>query len=282
MSILLKISAHYPSMNGAERKVADALLKDPAGARFLSITQLATLAGVSQTTVNRFCRSLDFHGFIDFKRLLIEDLAARRNEEPDVHGDVKDDDTAEALMLKVLSVNIEAIQDTMSHVDAVVFARIVSVLAGARTIGIFGVGSSSPVAMDLSYRLLRSGLRCSYAFDSHMQAIQASLLGPEDVALAISHSGESQDTLDCLDLAATAGAATVGITSFSQSTLARLCGLCLMTSTKKNFWLSEAIPSRIAQLALCDALCVAVTRLKGVAHQTIADRIDAAVELKRS
>jgi len=256
MSILLKISAHYPSMNGAERKVADALLKDPAGARFLSITQLATLAGVSQTTVNRFCRSLDFHGFIDFKRLLIEDLAARRNEEPDVHGDVKD--------------------------DAVVFARIVSVLAGARTIGIFGVGSSSPVAMDLSYRLLRSGLRCSYAFDSHMQAIQASLLGPEDVALAISHSGESQDTLDCLDLAATAGAATVGITSFSQSTLARLCGLCLMTSTKKNFWLSEAIPSRIAQLALCDALCVAVTRLKGVAHQTIADRIDAAVELKRS
>jgi DNA-binding MurR/RpiR family transcriptional regulator len=136
--------------------------------------------------------------------------------------------------------------------------------------------------MDLAYRLLRSGLRCSYAYDSHMQAIHAALLAPDDVALGISHSGESQDTLDCLELAGQSGASTVGITSFSQSRLVQLCDLYLMTSTKKNYWMSEAIPSRIAQLALCDALCVAITRQKGASHQAVADRIDAAVERKRS
>ncbi len=114
-----------------------------------------------------------------------------------------------------------------------------------------------------------------------MQAINAALLASGDVALAISHSGETQDILDCIELANNGGVSTLCITSFAQSRLTRLSSICMTTAAKKSFWLNEAIPSRLAQLALCDALCVAVARQNQSKTSPITARIEAAVARKR-
>lgn len=281
MTILLRISSLYPSFNDAERKVADTILQDPEAVRALSITRLGEKANVSQTTVNRFCRSLGCEGYTDFKLALVEELVAHRQTVVEDHSDVSDADSLAVVVQKVMSLDLEMIRDTLENLDLGAFEKAVDALADARVIGTFGVGSSHPVAMDLYYRFLRMGFQSVFSSDSHMQAIHAALLKPGDVAIAISHSGETLDTLDTVDLARETGATTICITNFSQSSLAARCGICLMTSSKKAYWPNEAIMARLPQLALLDALCVAVNRRKKHDAAPVLEHIERAVARKR-
>jgi DNA-binding MurR/RpiR family transcriptional regulator len=281
VSLLLQISSQYPALTEAERKVADEVIKDTARVRDLSITSLGQLCGVSQTTVNRFCIALGFDGYVGFKRKLIEDLVAGSREPVEIHGDVSDTDSDADLIRKVFNLDAQAIRHTAENVDPAAYRQAVDAIANARVIGIFGVGSSLPVVMDLYYRMLRLGLNCAFSSDSHMQAINAALLTSGDVAVAVSYSGENQDTLDCVDLAADAGATTIGVTSFAGSRLARSSAIRLTTSSQRSIWLNEAIPGRLAQLALFDAICVGVARNLGVASSPVTGKVDKAVARKR-
>jgi RpiR family carbohydrate utilization transcriptional regulator len=277
----MRISSLYPSFSRAERLVADAILKDPKTTRALSITQLGQMCRVSQATVNRFCRTLGCDGYKEFKLALVEELVPQRNRTADVHSDVDENDTLPILVQKVLALDIEAIRDTLEYLNLDIFQKAVDALVNSRVVCTYGVGSSLPVAMDLYYRFVRAGLQCRFTLDSHMQAISAGLLGPGDVAVAISYSGETQDTLDCVELAAEAGATTVCITNFPQSSLAQRCQVSLITSAKKTYWMNEAVTTRLAQLALSDALCVAVSRHKNQDIDMVINRIERSVARKR-
>jgi DNA-binding MurR/RpiR family transcriptional regulator len=281
-SILEKVSALYTSLNEAERKVADFVLNHPEEARGCSVIHLSDRSGVSETTVVRFCRSLGFKGYADFKLALVEDLAPQRETlPPDIHGDVSPEDDLPRLVQKVLHMDMQAIASTMDLLDMAQFERAVEALAGARRVAIFGVGSSLPVCMDLQYRLQRCGVNSLFSVDDHMQAINAALLEPGDVGLAVSYSGTSRETIESMELAKEAGAQTICVTSFRRSPLAKLCDICLVTSAGRTQWLDETITARIVQLALFDALCVALARRKRHESQPILNRINRAVERKR-
>lgn len=280
-SVLEKISALYSSLNEAERKVADFVLNHPDEARGCSVIHLSDRSGVSETTVVRFCRSIGFKGYADFKLALVAELAPQRELPLEVHGDVSVEDDLPQLVRKVLHMDVQAVASTMELLDMTQFERAVEALASARRVAIFGVGSSLPVCMDLQYRLQRCGVNTLFSVDDHMQAINAALLQQGDVGLAVSYSGESRETIDSVELAKESGAQTIGVTSFRRSTLAKLCDICLITSAGRTKWLDENITVRLVQLALFDALCVALARLKRAEAMPLLDRIARAVERKR-
>lgn len=281
--VLLSIAGYYPSLNEAERRVADFVSQHPDEAKGMPVTRLAERSGVSQTTVVRFCRALGYEGYADFKLALIEDLVPYNHNQalPDVHSEVERDDSLSTLVEKVLSMDMHAIDNTLKVLDLGEFARAVKAIQNARVVEILGVGSSLPVAMDLYYRLLRSGAQSRISVDSHMQAINAGLLQAGDVALAVSHSGEARNTLDAIELAKEAGATTVCVTNFPRSTLARICDISLVTSAGKTRWVDEAITARIVQLAVFDALCVALAREKSKDVLPKLEQIEKAVIRKR-
>ena len=68
MNMLEKIQSRLEHLSKSERKVAEVILATPAQAIHSSIAALALDAGVSEPTVNRFCRSLETRGFPDFQR----------------------------------------------------------------------------------------------------------------------------------------------------------------------------------------------------------------------
>lgn len=63
MNMLEKIQSRLENLSKSERKVAEVILATPAQAIHSSIAALALEAGVSEPTVNRFCRSLETRGF---------------------------------------------------------------------------------------------------------------------------------------------------------------------------------------------------------------------------
>ena len=67
-----QVRASLSSLSKSERAVAETILADPEHSVHLSIARLATAAGVSEPTVNRFCRSLGCRGFPDFKLRLAQ------------------------------------------------------------------------------------------------------------------------------------------------------------------------------------------------------------------
>lgn len=280
-SVLEKVSALYTSLNEAERKVADFVLKNPEAARGCSVIHLSDLSGVSETTVVRFCRSIGFKGYTDFKMALVADLAPHREPVQDVHGDVSLEDNLPTLVQKVLNMDVQAIASTMDLMDIAQFERAVDAIASARRVAIFGVGGSLPVCMDLQYRLQRCGVNTLFSLDDHLQAINAALLEAGDVGIAVSYSGESRETIESVDLAKEAGARTICVTSFLRSPLAKLCDICLITSAGRTQWLDETITARLVQIALFDTLCVALARQKRHETMPILQKIARAVERKR-
>ncbi len=61
--LLIKIKAEYNQFTKAEKKVADYIFQNPKEVLFMSITDLAEVCGVGDTTVFRFCKTMDLKGF---------------------------------------------------------------------------------------------------------------------------------------------------------------------------------------------------------------------------
>lgn len=61
------ISREYYTFTMSEKKVADFILSNQDALPYLSISQLASGAGVAEATVSRFCRRVGFRNFAEFK-----------------------------------------------------------------------------------------------------------------------------------------------------------------------------------------------------------------------
>lgn len=88
--------------------------------------------------------------------------------------------------------------------------------------------------------------------------MSASLLRPSDTVVGISHSGGNKEVIDALTLAREAGATVIAITDYGKSPILRVSDIVLFTASKETIFKSDAIASRIAELAIIDALCAAV------------------------
>jgi RpiR family transcriptional regulator, carbohydrate utilization regulator len=83
-------------------------------------------------------------------------------------------------------------------------------------------------------------------------------LTEKDVAVLISHSGTTKDTLDVMEVAKENGATTIGITNFAKSPLSQNVDIAFFTVSEETDYRTEAFASRIAQLRVIDTLYVNV------------------------
>lgn len=93
--------------------------------------------------------------------------------------------------------------------------------------------------------------------DPHWQVQSAVLLTPQDVVVAISRTGRTRDMIQTCDLAERAGATVIVITERAYQ-LARLADISLSVDVDEDPDVYWPTVGRLAQLALIDALAVAV------------------------
>ncbi len=77
--LITRIAEDRTNLSRVFRRVAEALLADPAQFMAGSVQEIATSADVSQPSVVRFCRHYGFNGVPDFRIALAMSLAARTN-----------------------------------------------------------------------------------------------------------------------------------------------------------------------------------------------------------
>ncbi len=281
--VLVSIRALLPNLAPVERRVAHQVLADPYGTAMQSISELAASCDTSATTVVRFCRSVGLRGYPELRIALAAAAAhagAAAGAEP-WHDIVPGDDPA-AITAKIARADARAVTDTARHLDIGTLVSVVAVLADARRIDIYGVGASGYVALDLQQKLQRIGKPAFAWPDPHMAMTSAALLGPADVAVALSHTGTTADTIDAMREAGSHGARTVAITNFPRSAIAAAADYVLLTAARETAFRSGAMTSRIAQLTVVDCLFVVLAQHDLPASTQALERTFEAAQAKRT
>jgi DNA-binding MurR/RpiR family transcriptional regulator len=283
--VLAEVRSHLPELRPSERRIADALLADPESFATRSVAEIAELATTSTTTVVRFTRRIGYDRFKDFRHDLTEQNLRERLALAEAHApasDISPTDGMEDIVAKIAANESLSIADTAETLDVTALERAVDVIAGATRVDLYGVGASAIVALDLQRKLTRIGRVALEWPESHAAWTAAAVLTPGAVAVAISHSGATTDTIEFLRLAGEAGATTIAITNHQQSELARGADIVLRTTARETAFRSGALGSRIAQLMVADCLFIGVAQADYESSLTALRKTYAAVSRRGS
>ncbi len=271
----LKLQAVYDRLSKAERRAADYLLAHPERIHNLSIVEFADGAGCSEATIVRLSKHIGYDGYPELKA---EFRSARDGEELFEYKGLRSDDSPGDVMRKIFAAAAQAISDTATTIDPAAYDGTLEALCQARAVMFCGIGNAAVVAQEAYFRWLRIGFPASYADDPDIQLVLASQLGPKDVFVAVSHSGQTRSLRDVAREARKAGATVVAITNFPSSELARVAKYVLQTAVFTAYVSGEIMSKRVAELCIVESLFVSFL-LRRKSHYTA--RLSASNEVLR-
>jgi DNA-binding MurR/RpiR family transcriptional regulator len=261
--VLARLRSGLPGFTGALRRVAELVLTDPAGASRATIVELAERSGTSPATVTRFCRALGFDGYADLRLAIAGDAgrAARGGGwTDDIGREIQPGDPLERVLGQIMAADTRAMRDTAALLDLREVAHAARAIAAASRVDIYGASGSALVGAEMQFCLLRIGVAAWAWADVHNGLASAAMLGPGDVGLGISHSGQTRETVEMVAEAGSHGATTIALTSFPRSPLAEAADIVLLTATQATTFRPDALSARHPQLVVLDSLYIAVAQ----------------------
>lgn len=251
------IKSGYGKLRTSEKKVADYILGHMECARDMTMERLANVCEVSQPTIVRMTKTLGFQGYKDFRYALVESLAQTEEGKEEITAmygySLKKSEKLEDIPAKVVGITEKILENTLKNISIKTYKKAIGLLRRAKRIDIYSVENSNPAAEDLFAKLLYLGFDCRYTQDSYYSRINAKMLTEEDVAVGISYSGASKDTVEAIKLAKKSGAKTIVLTNFSGSPVTEYADLVICTGQEQMIY-GDAIFSRTSQIAIVDMI----------------------------
>ena len=245
------IHERYNSLRESEKRVARFIQNHAEEVVMLSLQALAKKCATSDATVLRFCRSLGYYGFSDFKAALVPDLIGPASKaymqvDPQLNSSNK---------MHVFFGNFQRqLDSTLRNCDYEVIQTVASCIAQAEKTSIVGLGGSAGVAYIFSDALGGIGIFSSCTQDSSVMQNIVTMMKERDVFFCISHSGETEEVVSAAKQAKEHGIYTVAITNFSPSPLADAVDVSMITGVPENLLGSYSCQARISQLAILELI----------------------------
>ncbi|UKH24393.1 MurR/RpiR family transcriptional regulator [Actinobacillus pleuropneumoniae] len=253
--ILDTIGALQTSLTKTEKKIASAILAQPEILSQNSLSEVAKQLDVGEATFIRFCRTLGFKGYTDFKLDLAIELATQEKRSNSIFDtDVSESDTPKEIAVKLQSSLNNVIAETINLLDFQELEYVVEELQKAQRIFLFGVGSSGLTAEDAKHKLMRIGLQTDAVTNNHFMYMQASLLREGDVVIGISHSGYSDEVISALKIARKNHAKTIAITHHIRSPITNVADYVLINGNRQGHMQGDSIGTKMAQLFVLDLI----------------------------
>jgi RpiR family carbohydrate utilization transcriptional regulator len=264
--VLSYIRRRANDLNPALKKIADYILKFPGKVKSMTIKELSEKCKVSEATVTRFVRELDLSSFRDLKIAIAEILSATTaaNVHPTekfVYEDIRENDSLDRIIEKISYKNIQTIKDTKLLIKKAEINKAVKAIEHSDSMCFFAMGASALAAESGVFRFTRIGKNAVFHKDSSVQAIAATCLKKNTVAIGISNSGRSIPTVTALKLARQNGATTICLTSFEKSPIVKYADIKLFTAATYAALgaaiYHESMLARMAQVYVVDILYTA-------------------------
>ena len=264
--LLREIQGAYDNLRKSEKLVADFILEHPTDVVASTMAQAAEKMSVSEPTLNRFCKALNYSGFNEFKLTLAQQLAA---DEYFTSYEIDPEDSIQVLTEKVFDTTISEILNIRSQLNQELLEEAIEALANAKRIEFFAFGGSAPVAMDAQHKFFRLKIPSSCISDPHIQFMSANSL----------NSGTTSALVDTVKTVRSFNARVIGLMP-SGTPLSKECDISLEVDVGDSARLNSPITSRLAYMAIIDVLAVGVAQLKPEAQDHLYNIIISQSSLK--
>lgn len=266
-NLLNQVEQIQSSLPPSQRLVAAFVLNNYNQIPFLTITKLAHAVGTSNNSVVKFCESLGYSKFTEFKAV----FSSYAHDELDMARKIS---TGQSIsqknnsFLREIQENSESISTTLSDPhNCETIPIVVEKINAAKNIYVFGARSSALFASQLAYQLRYLGLRVQIIPDNSYYLDILSTTGPGDLLIAYSFPRYIKSTLTGLRTAHTNGVDTVVFTDSELSPAVSLADLSLFCSIKTSSYF------------LCCTGCIALSDL--ICNAVATSRREAAVKSVR-
>lgn len=255
-NFIAKIQATYPKLTRTEKKVADYVLKNQKKVLYMSITDLADACQVGDTSVYRFCRSLELQGYQEFKMKLSlgQRITTTQIGVVSPTSNVSIDDSLRGTADRVLQIHTSALRETYYLLDQDRFVQFLRLMEDARRIYFFGIGDSLLSAQEACNKFMRIAPKVYCLSDPHMQSMAAATMDENDFLVIVSYSGSTKDNIHVAKIARKSGAKIGCITRFGKSPLASYCDAILLCGSDEGPLDGGSIGVKVSQLFLIDLL----------------------------
>jgi arabinose-5-phosphate isomerase len=170
-----------------------------------------------------------------------------------------------ALAREVLEIEAQAVRGLKDRLGEAFLDAHALILATKGRVVVTGMGKSGHVANKIASTLASTGTPAFFMHPAEASHGDLGMITGEDVVLAISYSGESEEIARIVPLLKRRGVKIISITGRARSTLAREADVHLEASVAKEACPLNLAPtaSTTAALALGDALAVALLDARG-------------------
>jgi len=257
-SPLYLINNRYNSLRKSEKRVAEFVQEHMEEVVVLSLKGLARKCGTSDATVLRFCRSLGYLGFADFKVSLVPELLRNSKKTYPGVGEKENSETVKEMLQRNFQ---QQLNSTLQNCDDAMLTSMALHISQANKVLIIGLGGSAGVAHIFSDSLGSLGIFSSFLRDRSIIQNVVPTLNAGDVVVGISHSGETEEVVSAIKKAQDYDAVTISITNFSPSPLADVSQFTLVTSVPVNLLGSYSCQARISQLAILELVLYELSQM---------------------
>jgi DNA-binding MurR/RpiR family transcriptional regulator len=244
-------------------KIAAVLIDDPKAPLNLSITELAERAGTSAASVTRFCRMIGYSGYSPLRVGIAEDVGrggAQAAWIADIGRSFGPDDPPDDIRRALLNTHVSSLQTTAGLLDLSAAMRVAAAIVKSRHVDVYGVGGSALTALEVEARLYRIGVNVHTWAEVHNGLTSAAILDRRCVAIGVSNTGRTEETIQMLTTAKASGAYAVAITGNPDSPLARIADDVLIAASPDGYLQPADLSARHCQLFVVDLLYLLVAQ----------------------
>lgn len=228
---------------------------------YKSISQIAKESGIGEATITRFSKKMGYSGLQDFKVTLAREISGLKNRTI-INRSIENDEGVMESARKLFNSNIRILENTFNIIDGNDIEKATDMIINAKKVFFIGIGYSGMTAEDSNYKFSRIGFNCMSLDSSHNMIMMASLMDEDDVIVAISHSGETDEIIKTVNIAKANGASVISVTEDKSSRLRDISDVNLGYFSGESILETGSISSKLAQFFIIDLVYTQVVKEK--------------------
>ena len=250
MSICDSIKKKYIRLSKGQRKVAQFVIDNPHIIATQIASEVGRQAGVSESTVIRFCYAMDLSGFSELQQKIKDYLIEKDGVAPVIvktHAEKKQNIHNNEVMTR----DIDSIINAMKNINEKDFNKTIDVIHSAERIFVLGVRSCAPAAFWLYTKL--SAYRDDaqlMSYNAEKIAIDLTQMNEKSVLFVVGVNEQQDDVMAVVDLAKRKKVKLVVITDNVPCPLQERADLLFTIGTSEQ----DFITSDIAVLSLMNSI----------------------------
>ena len=213
MKLMELVQSQYGNLSKGQQKVAKYLLENPREFALHSAKEIGEKAGLSETTVIRFCYAIGLSGYSELQKNVRDQFISEKSSLANYYSSKLDIVDEPRFFEQVMEKDIQFIRETIVRINEADFQKAVDLLESAEKVYICGLRSSFSMANWLAFSLgiVRKNVQLVRR-DTDDVLSMISGMNSDSVFVALSFHRYMKETLHIAEMAKSKGACIVGIT----------------------------------------------------------------------